>query len=241
MPDPGRSRRLRCDRWPRAAARRRFHRCRALSLDAAARDRSVGFREGSGLWQGSANLTGSDAASQPYATPAGVASESLIYCVGLWTHRTFLMRTRTALVSLLAIALLAWFLRHANLADVGAQVRRARVDYLLYSVFFVAVTYWVRAWRWQFLLAPLGRPGSVPRFRTTVIGFAALSSAAGARRRPASALSARAEGKPPRVGNVRHGRHGACARPGGRRGADGDLRLGVCGPVGALGGAPPLG
>ena len=85
------------------------------------------------------------------------------------------MRTRTALVSLLAIALLAWFLRHANLADVWAQVRRARVDYLFFAFLFVGVTYWVRAWRWQFLLAPLGPTRFRTAFRTTVIGFAALS------------------------------------------------------------------
>ena len=85
------------------------------------------------------------------------------------------MRTRTALVSLLAIALLAWFLRHANLADVWAQVRRARRDYLFYAFLFVGVTYWVRAWRWQFLLAPLGPTRFRTAFRATVIGFAALS------------------------------------------------------------------
>src|SRR5689334_3054108 len=85
------------------------------------------------------------------------------------------MRTRTALVSLLAIALLAWFLRHANLADVWSQVRRARVDFLFYAFLFVGVTYWVRAWRWQMLLAPLGPTRFRTAFRTTVIGFAALS------------------------------------------------------------------
>lgn len=85
------------------------------------------------------------------------------------------MRIRTALVSLLAIALLAWFLRHANLTDVWSQVRRARVDFLFLGLLFVGVTYWVRAWRWQFLLAPLGPTRFRTAFRTTVIGFAALS------------------------------------------------------------------
>src|SRR4051812_16234132 len=85
------------------------------------------------------------------------------------------MRTRTALVSLLAIALLAWFLRHANLADVWSQVRSARVDFLFYAFLFVGVTYLVRAWRWQMLLKPLGPTRFRTAFRTTVIGFAALS------------------------------------------------------------------
>ncbi len=85
------------------------------------------------------------------------------------------MRARTALVSLLAIALLAWFLRHANFADVWSQVRRARVDYLAYALGCVAITYWIRACRWQYLLAPLGDTKFRTAFRTTVIGFAALS------------------------------------------------------------------
>jgi uncharacterized protein (TIRG00374 family) len=82
---------------------------------------------------------------------------------------------RTALVSLLAIALLAWFLRHANLADVWMQVRLARVDLLVLGFVLVALTYWTRVIRWQHLLAPVGSTRFRVVFRTTVIGFAALS------------------------------------------------------------------
>ena len=85
------------------------------------------------------------------------------------------MRIRTALVSLLAIALFAWFLSSANLGDVWTQVRRARVDMLMGAVLCVAVTYWARAVRWQHLLAPIGPTRFRTAFRTTVIGFAALS------------------------------------------------------------------
>jgi hypothetical protein len=85
------------------------------------------------------------------------------------------MRLRTTLVSILAIALLAWFLRHANLSDVWAQVRKADVRLLMLALVFVAITYWMRAWRWQMLLAPLGPTRFRTAFRTTVIGFAALS------------------------------------------------------------------
>jgi len=85
------------------------------------------------------------------------------------------MRIRTTVVSLLAIALLAWFLRHANLSDVWGQVRQSDVRLLLLALMFVAVTYWIRAWRWQMLLAPLGPTRFRTAFRTTVIGFAALS------------------------------------------------------------------
>jgi uncharacterized protein (TIRG00374 family) len=84
-------------------------------------------------------------------------------------------RIRTALLSLLAIALLAWFLWNADMAAVGAQIRHARVDLLALSVVSVAFTYVVRAVRWRYLLEPLGHARFRTTFRTTVIGFAALS------------------------------------------------------------------
>ena len=87
------------------------------------------------------------------------------------------MRThvRTAALSILAIALFAWFLRHANLGDIWAAVRRARTDMIAVSVVLVGVTYWLRAVRWQYLLAPLAPTKFSNAFRTTVIGFAASS------------------------------------------------------------------
>ena len=81
---------------------------------------------------------------------------------------------RTALVSLLAIALLAWFLSHANLAEVWHHVRAADITMLWVGFLFVVLTYITRTIRWQGLLTPLGPV----RFRTTlnatIIGFAAL-------------------------------------------------------------------
>jgi uncharacterized protein (TIRG00374 family) len=84
------------------------------------------------------------------------------------------MRVRTVLVSLLAIALFAWFLSHANLAGVWTQVKRARIDLLVAGFFVVVLTYVLRAWRWQYLLQPIGPTRFRTAFRTTVIGFAAL-------------------------------------------------------------------
>lgn len=84
------------------------------------------------------------------------------------------MRTRTLLVSLLAAVIFAWFLSHANLAEVWAQVRQARVDLLVASFGAVVLTYVIRAWRWQYLLSPIGPTRFRTAFRTTVIGFAAL-------------------------------------------------------------------
>jgi uncharacterized protein (TIRG00374 family) len=84
------------------------------------------------------------------------------------------VRLRTIIVSVLAIALFAWFLRHANLADVWVQVRRARVELLIAGFFAVIITYVIRAYRWQFLLHPIGPTRFRTALRTTVIGFAAL-------------------------------------------------------------------
>lgn len=84
------------------------------------------------------------------------------------------MRVRTVLVSLLAIALFAWFLSHANLAGVWTQVKRARIDLLFAGFVAVILTYVIRAWRWRYLLHPIGPTRFRTAFRTTVIGFAAL-------------------------------------------------------------------
>jgi len=84
------------------------------------------------------------------------------------------VKHRTALVSLLAVGLLVWFLRHANLADVWRQVQRARVDLLAVAIGVVAATYWARAIRWRYLLSPIGPTRFRTVFRATIIGFAAL-------------------------------------------------------------------
>src|SRR5262245_56255616 len=95
------------------------------------------------------------------------SANGLIYCVTP-------VRVRTIIVSVLAIALFAWFLRHANFADVWVQVRRARVEMLVAGFFAVILTYVIRAYRWQFLLHPIGPTRFRTALRTTVIGFAAL-------------------------------------------------------------------
>ena len=84
------------------------------------------------------------------------------------------VRIRTVLVSVLAIALLGWFLRHADLADVWVQVRQARLDLLVVGFLMVVLTYVIRAYRWQHLLRPIGPTRFRTAFRTTVIGAAAL-------------------------------------------------------------------
>jgi uncharacterized protein (TIRG00374 family) len=80
---------------------------------------------------------------------------------------------RTFIVFGLAVALLAVFLRGANLADVWRELTRGRLDLLALSVATTMLTYALRAFRWQYLLAGLGRTRFRVAFRATVIGFAA--------------------------------------------------------------------
>ncbi len=81
---------------------------------------------------------------------------------------------RTAIVSVLAIALFAWFLSDADLGAVWGHVRGARIELLLVAFMCVWLTYWARAIRWQYLLVPVGPTRFRTAFRTTIIGFAAL-------------------------------------------------------------------
>jgi hypothetical protein len=107
-------------------------------------------------------------------------------------------RIRTILVFAITVALLAFFFRDANFGNVWAETRRADPWLLLAAVILTGITYALRAWRWQALLAPIGPTRFINAFRTTVIGFAAsffLPARAGEVIRPY--LLARREGLPP--------------------------------------------
>ena len=107
-------------------------------------------------------------------------------------------RIRTILIFAVTLALLAFFFRDANFANVWAETRRADPWRLIAAVAFTGITYVLRAWRWQSLLAPIGPTRFVNAFRTTVIGFAAsffLPARAGEVIRPY--LLARRENLPP--------------------------------------------
>ena len=82
-------------------------------------------------------------------------------------------RIRTVLIVAITLGLLAFFFRDANFSDIWAETRRADPWLLAAAVLITGVTYALRAWRWQSLLAPIGRARFGPAFRTTVIGFAA--------------------------------------------------------------------
>jgi uncharacterized protein (TIRG00374 family) len=83
------------------------------------------------------------------------------------------LRARTILIFLLTAALLGFFLRNADPAAVWDETRRADPVLLLGALAATAMTYITRAWRWQSLLAPLGRTHFGVALRTTIIGFAA--------------------------------------------------------------------
>jgi glycosyltransferase 2 family protein len=80
---------------------------------------------------------------------------------------------RTLVVTLLAVGLIAVFLRNADYAHVWLAMKSARIDFLIGSVGLTVVSFVIRAERWQYLLAPLGKTRFRTVFRTTVIGFAA--------------------------------------------------------------------
>jgi glycosyltransferase 2 family protein len=82
---------------------------------------------------------------------------------------------RTVLVALLAIGLVAVFLRNADLSRVWQAMRTARPELLAAAVGLTLVTYVIRTERWQYLLEPLGKTRFQTAFRATVIGFAASS------------------------------------------------------------------
>jgi glycosyltransferase 2 family protein len=107
-------------------------------------------------------------------------------------------RLRAALVLLLTVGLLAYFLRGVDLAAVWAETRHADGRLLALGLAAVLVTYSFRALRWQYLLAPIGPTRFSTAFETTVIGFAAsflLPARAGEVIRPF--LLARRERLPP--------------------------------------------
>jgi glycosyltransferase 2 family protein len=82
-------------------------------------------------------------------------------------------RARTVLIFVLTLGLLAVFLRSVDVGEVWAETRRANPLLLLLAVAVTGLTYALRAFRWQYLLAGIGPTRFSTAFRTTVIGFAA--------------------------------------------------------------------
>lgn len=95
----------------------------------------------------------------------------------------------------LAVGLVALFLRGADLTRVWSEMRTADPGLLVLSITLTLLLYVVRTQRWQYMLAPLGPTRFSVALRATVIGFAAsavLPARAGEVLRPL--LLARKEG-----------------------------------------------
>jgi uncharacterized protein (TIRG00374 family) len=102
---------------------------------------------------------------------------------------------RNVTIGVLAIVLLALFLRNADLPSVWQEIRRANLALLMAAVASIFMNMVLRSIRWQYLLEPIGATSFGIAFRTTMIGFAAtfiLPARAGELLRPY--LLARREG-----------------------------------------------
>jgi uncharacterized protein (TIRG00374 family) len=82
---------------------------------------------------------------------------------------------RTVFALALVAGLLALFFHNVDLWRVAAEILRARPRWLALSLATMLANLAIRAWRWQFLLEPLGRPTFGNAFRATAVGFAATS------------------------------------------------------------------
>jgi uncharacterized protein (TIRG00374 family) len=108
---------------------------------------------------------------------------------------------RTLIVLALALVLLALFFRNVDVTGVVTAIIGARPDWLVFSLATMVLNLAIRAWRWQYLLEPLGHASFGNSFKATAVGFAArsiLPAAAGelvrpyflSRREPMSATGA---------------------------------------------------
>jgi hypothetical protein len=106
-------------------------------------------------------------------------------------------RFQTAASIVLAVGLLAFFLSRVPLADIGRQIASISPGWLAASIALSLFVFVLRAWRWVWILRPVGVVPFAPAFRTTAIGFAAntvLPARAGEIIRPA--LLAKERGLP---------------------------------------------
>jgi len=74
-----------------------------------------------------------------------------------------------------AVGLLALFLRDVNVMKMVADIVHAQPGWLALSLATMFANLTIRAWRWQYLLEPLGQTTFANAFRATAVGFAASS------------------------------------------------------------------
>ena len=82
---------------------------------------------------------------------------------------------RAVVVVVLAAALLALFLHNVDLWGALTAIAHARPAWLALSLATTFANLAIRAFRWQYLLEPLGNATFANAFRATAVGFAANS------------------------------------------------------------------
>jgi uncharacterized protein (TIRG00374 family) len=82
---------------------------------------------------------------------------------------------RTLIVLALAAALLGLVLYNVDLRGVAHEIVHARLEWLTLALLTMFANLAIRAWRWQYLLEPLGATSFANAFRATAVGFAATS------------------------------------------------------------------
>src|SRR5687768_6998778 len=105
--------------------------------------------------------------------PRGAGSGAFRQRVGVYLIvRPYCMshHLRTVIALLVAGGLLALFLRNTDLRQVGTEMARARLDLVVAALIVTGLTYVLRALRWVYLLAPIGRVRFSVALKTTVIG-----------------------------------------------------------------------
>ena len=80
---------------------------------------------------------------------------------------------RSAVVLLVAVGLVALFLRDVDLHRVGRDIVGARPAWLAIGLSCTVVSLAIRSYRWRYLLEPLGHTTFSESFRATAVGFAA--------------------------------------------------------------------
>ena len=80
-------------------------------------------------------------------------------------------KLQSAALALIGLVLLAFFLKDADFAAIAAGFVSANGWIIAIAVSLIMVSYMVRAYRWRYLLAPIGPARLRVCFETTVIGF----------------------------------------------------------------------
>jgi uncharacterized protein (TIRG00374 family) len=78
------------------------------------------------------------------------------------------------LLFLFAVFIFWFFGRNLDLAEVSQSLRKANAFYLILAALIVCFGYFLRAVRWQVLLAPMTKTSLRELFATTTVGFAAV-------------------------------------------------------------------